>query len=83
MLTKEEQLEVDHLKSQWYWFYSEHKTDTYRDRYNVIKLSLWTEQMREVETKLKSFGVCLVRDKYSYDVNWVSCPAERMVVNAG
>lgn len=83
MLTKEEQYEVDKLKSLWYWLYSEHKTDAYEDRYNVIRLSLWVEQMREVETKLKAFGVCVVRSSTSYDVEWKECPSEKLVVDAG
>lgn len=82
MFTKEEQYEVDKLKSLWYWLYSEHKTDAYEDRYNVIRLSLWVEQMRDVETKLKAFGVCIEKSKYSYDHKWVECPRTQEVVHA-
>ena len=67
--TKEETLEIHRLQSRWYWLESEYKTTQFNDRYNVIRMSIWKDQMRETENELAAYDVCY----HPATKDWIRC----------
>lgn len=65
-----EPFQVSALKSRWFWVNSERKRIQFEEPKNWGRKSFYSEHLKEIETELAAFNVCVIQ---APQVEWVKC----------